>query len=167
MVVQVDETMPDASGSRRIDSGGYNEFGVQRPHSANTSSMNHKPTSVTSVPGSSKTSGSGMPAPADMPAFSGGSFAMGSSSISGGASSLSGYQVGMPSTNGIAQSVGQIGQQVQSQMQHDVGNQGQGPFGGASGQGQGSGTVDQEIFEVCGITGDSCCAMSLNDDFIA
>jgi hypothetical protein len=134
-----DESMAEGSGgSRRMDNN-YNEYSVQVPSSANTSTTNHQSSSI-AVPGSSKPSGSGMPT--DMPAFTGGSFAMSASAPSGGTGTLSGYQVGMPPSIGLGQSVGQIGQHVQ--MQQDTGK----PFGG-SGQGQASGGADQEIFEVC------------------
>lgn len=147
LAVYGDQSMTDPSGSggsRRIDNSGYNDYSVQVPSSASTSSMNHNPSSI-AVPGSSKASGSGMPT--DMPAFIGGSFAMSASAPSGGAGTLSGYQVGMSSSNSIAQSVGQIGQQVQMQQESS-----KGPFGGSMGLGQSSGAADQEIFEVCLMT---------------
>lgn len=144
LAVHGDELRTDASGSggpRRMDNHGYNDYSLQVPNSASTSNTNQKASSI-AVPGSSKASGSGMPT--DMPAFTGGSFAMSSSAPSGGAGTLSGYQVGMSSSNSIAQSMGQIGQQVQ--MQQDSSK---GPFGGSMGLGQSSGAADQEIFEVC------------------
>lgn len=151
MVLRIDDSSGESSGSGgqgRMDNNGYNEYGIQGSNSAGPSGLNYNSMNVNTGNGSMKPAGSAVPQATDMPAFSGGSFAMGGSAIPGGGSTVSGYQVGSSSVGSLEQSFGQIGQQGQSYLQQEMSNKAQGASGSGLGMGS-SGTVDQESFEVC------------------
>lgn len=149
MVLRIDDSSGESSGSgaqARMENTGYGDYGMQGPNSSGASGMHYNAMGVNPGNGSMKPQGQAMSAATDMPAFSGGSFAMNAAGMSTGGNTVSGYQVGPSGVGSLEQSLGQIGQPSQSYMQ-DVGNKPQGSSGAGQAQG-GAGTVDQESFEV-------------------
>lgn len=151
MLLRIDDSSGESSGSgaqTRMENTGFGDYGMQGSNSSGAPGMHYKAMGVNPGNGSMQPPGQAMSAATDMPAFSGGSFAMNAPAMSTGGNTVSGYQVG-PGVGTFEQSLGQIGQPPQSYMQ-EIGSKSQGSSGAGQAQG-GSGTVDQESFEVCSI----------------